>query len=478
MGVLVGITIAPRAERCLGVAFGDAPTPLDPHRTNRSTGWSVLAAFYDPLVELTPDLQPAPALAERWEALDPTHWRFELRPGVRFHDGSALTPADVVASIDRALTHPASAVRHYLTGVRAARAEAVHAVVIETAQPVPDLIRRLAFVLILPEREARREMITAPVGTGPYRFVERLPDGSVLAAAWSGWRGRPEFGNVRFEFSGNAEAALGRLLAGSVDVCHLVPDGSGPEVSRVPGLRLEHQPRLGVQLLSVDLTVTEGETRRALADRRVRKALLLALDRAGWVESVYRGNGFVASQYVHPAVFGFDPAITAAPFDPAAARALLADAGFPAGFSVVLGCDSASVEIAAAVARDLAAVGVRVEVRPGLKRAPLLVCSWACTTGDASDFMDSMVRAGSYSRTAASVGFADAETERLLDRADRETDAARRLSLIQEAQRRTLDLLPILPLTVRSGLRGVSAHVDADSRFDEREAVASFRRRP
>ena len=290
-----------------------------------------------------------------------------------------------------------------------------------------------------------------------------------------GVAGSPACRSVRFEFCGTGEAALHRLLAGDVDVCHLVPDASAADVSGTPGLRLENQPRLAVQVLSVDLAVAEGEARRALADRRVRRALLLALDRSSWVVDLFHGNGLVASQYVHPAVFGYDPTIPPLPYDPEGARRLLAEAGFPSGFTVTFGYDVGSSEIASAIAGNLAAVGVRVELRPGLKRAPLLYCSWACTTGDASDFLDGMIRSGGYPRAAARVGFADPELESLLASADRETDVSRRLSLLQQAQRRTLELLPILPLTIRWGANGVSDRVEVVNRFDEREYVAAFR---
>ncbi len=474
-GGLVALFLALRPAKCLVVAFGEAPVPLDPHLGNRAAGWSVLSSFYDPLVAMTADLRTEPALATSWQQIGATLWRLKLRPGVRFQDGSPLTALDVVASLHRALTHPDSAVRHYLSGVRSVRAENGSSVVVETDRPVPNLVSRLAFVMIIPASHAGRARITHPIGTGPYRFVDWLRDGTVLARAWPGWRGLPDCREVRFEFCGTGDAALGRFLAGKADVCHLVPDASIREVWQFPGLRIEVQPRLAVQCLSVSLDVAEGETRRALADRRVRKALLLALDRTAMVAELFHGNGVVASQYVHPAVFGYDASLSPLPYDPEGARRLLAEAGFPGGFRVALAHDAANADAAAAIARDLAVIGVRVDLSPGAKRAPLLYFSWACTTGDASDFLNSTVPAGSYPRTAGNVGFADAETEALLERADHETDRPRRLELLQEAQRRTLDLLPILPLTIRWGSKGVSSRVSVVNRFDEREYVATFR---
>ena len=457
-----------QAARPLVVAFGDAPVTLDPHASNRNVVWSVLSSFYDPLVSLSPELKPQPALAASWEHDGPTHWRFKLRQGVTFCNGEPLTANDVVASFERARSLPSSAVSQYLVGVRSVARDGDSAVVIETDGSQADLLNRLSFILVIRAADAGRGSITAPIGTGAYRFAGVRKDGSVLATAWSGWRGRPDCRNVVFEFCGTGAEAAGRLLAGKVDVCHLIPDDWIPEVARSTSLRLEQQPRLAVQLLAVDPPDAQGEARRALADPRVRRALLLALDRGSWVTHLFRGNGAVASQYVHPAVFGYDPALSPLPYDPGEAKRLLAQAGFPDGFKVSLGYDVASTAVADAIVSDLAKVGVQVELRPGRRGAALLYFAWACSTGDASDFFESLVR------NAGSRGYADPQTDALLDAAGREADPVKRLDLLQQAQRRTLELLPLLPLTIRWGTKGVSSRVDVVIRYDEREDVAAF----
>ncbi len=466
--VLTVCGCARQAARPLVIAFGDAPVTLDPHASNRNVAWSVLSSFYDPLVSLSPELKPQPALAASWERDGPNRWRFRLRPGVTFCNGEPLTANDVVASFERARSLPSSAVSQYLVGVRSVAADGGSAVLVETDGYQADLLNRLSFILVIRAADAGPGLITAPIGTGGYRFAGVRKDGSVLATAWSGWRGRPDCQNVVFEFCGTGAEAARRLLAGKADVCHLIPDDWIPEVARSTTLRLEQQPRLAVQLLAVDLQAAQGEARRALADPRVRRALLLALDRSSWVARLFRGNGAVASQYVHPAVFGYDPALSPLPFDPDEAKRLLAQAGFPDGFKVNLGYDVAGAAVADAIVSDLAKVGVQVERRPGQRDAALLYFAWACSTGDASDFFESLVR------NAGSRGFDDPRTDALLDAAGREADSVKRLDLLQQAQRRTLELLPLLPLTIRWGTKGVSPRVAVVIRYDEREDVAAF----
>jgi len=328
----------------------------------------------------------------------------------------------------------------------------------------------------MPARLAMMDVDEEPVGTGPYRFAGLTADGGVAAEAWSGWQGRPDIQDVRFEFVDSDEAAARRLVAGRADVCHLLPDNWVSEVTATAGLRVIEQPRLAVQLLDIHPELATGELARALSDPRVRRAMLLALDRASWVRKVFRGNGLVATQYVHPAVFGFEPELTAEPYDPEAARRLLAEAGFPHGFAAPLAFRPAGADLAEALASDLGAVGIRIELHPGLDVLPLNYFSWACSTGDASDFLNSMIwRPEGISPGLPLAPRAAAETIALLRAADGEGDRARRLALLQQVQRRVLADLPLLPLTIRLGYKGVSDRVEVVTRYDEREVVSTFR---
>jgi peptide/nickel transport system substrate-binding protein len=460
----------------LVVVFGEANRSLDPHFRNSAVGWSLLSSFYDSLVAFSPRLQLEPALAESWTLEGGTRWRFRLRPDVRFHNGVGLTAEDVVASLERARTHASSALRYHLVGVTSVRAEDSRTVVIETASPVPDLLNRLTFVMVIPASLATQVALEKPVGTGPYRFAGLTADGALLAKAWGGWHGRPEIDDVRFEFVESDEAAVRRLVAGRADVCHLLPDDWVSDVAATKGLRVVEQPRLAVTLLAIHPELATGEPARALADPRVRRAMLLALDRPSWIRKVFRGNGLVATQFVHPAVFGFEPELAAVPCDPEEARRLLAGAGFPHGFEAPFGFRPSNADLAEAIARDLAAVGVRLQLRPGVKGMPLDCFSWACSTGDASDFLNSMIwHTEGFPPGAPATAHGDAETIALLRAADSENDRARRLVLLQQAQRRVLDSLPLLPLTIRLGHKGVSDRVEVVTRYDERDVVASFR---
>ena len=475
--------------RPLAIAFDDVPATLDPHLHNEVVGWSVLCNFYDALIGMTHEMRLEAGLAVSWRQESPTTWRLDLREGVEFCNGDPFTSADVVASFQRASTHPRSGIRHQLVGIASITPDGDHAVTIVTRKPAPDLLNRLTFLFVVPRRDATANEIAVPVGTGPYRFTARESDGSITARGWRSRRGEPDVRRVRMRFHERVdEAALADLLSGVTDVLGTVEDEHLGRFEGQRGVRLEPQPRLAVQLLGVASRAAGGTAGAALADPRVRRALLLALNRPAWTGRLFRGNAIVAGQYVHPVVFGFDPGLQPLPYAPDEARRLLAEAGYIDGFEVTLGHGSGLPPIIATIREELARIKVRVTpreaafgelvrlVRTG--EVPLFLYAWACSTGDASDFLNSSL----HTRDEALglgvdnfTGYSDPEVDRLLNAAESEMSFPRRLELLQQAQRRALTALPVLPLTVRWGYVGVSSRVDVVTRLDKRLWVAAFR---
>ncbi len=474
--------------RVLVVGCDGRPLSLDPHHKNEAMTWSVLSNFYDGLVRFSPEFKLEPALAESWEQVDGTHWRFRLRDGVRFQRGEPLRAADVVASFERARSDPQSGVRHYLLGVTRMTAPDDRTVVVETDGPRPTLLNRLAFLMVVSAADARLPVITEPNGTGPYRLVRRNGDDEMLLEGWEGWRGMPDVRRARFVFSTDAQALFKRFMDGEIDVLRQVPEDRLGDLRDSTSVRAEPQPRLAVQMLAVSTSPGGGRSARALADVRVRQAILLACDRQGWVGELYRGNAIVASQYVHPVVFGYDPSTAPQPRDVEKAKALLAQAGFPGGFDLTLDCTPGQEILVPYLVADMARIGIRLtprvleweELMAAMRagKSALGVFAWACSTGDASDFLTACVHS-----TSGPLGlgrdnyahFRDPQVDALVEAAERELDGGRRLQLLQEAQRRTLQMLPYIPLTDRWTFLGASNRVDVVVRHDQWLWVAGYR---
>jgi peptide/nickel transport system substrate-binding protein len=471
----------------LVVGFQDAPLTLDPQFHNDAITWSVLSNFYDGLVRFSADMRIEAGLASSWEQITPRRWRFRLRRDLHFHDGSRVRATDVVATFDRARLDARSGIRHHLVGIRRVVAADEETVDIESDEPRPTLLNRLPFVFVVPAAAAAGAEITRPVGTGPYR-VEQVASGKWIdATAVAGWRPLPEVHQVRFVFDHDQARLLELFTSGQVDVLRQVPDELVGELRSWPHVRAESQPRLAVQMLALASAGGNGPTASALADVRVRRAILLATNRDRWVREVFRGNGLVASQYVHPVVFGYDPALAVRPYDPDQARALLREAGYPGGISVPLDYAPMQAAVVPALVADLARVGVVVipserpwpdvleRARSG--RSAMTLFAWACSSGDASDFLATCVHspgAGSGLGEENYSGFRDSEVDGLIEAADREQGSERRLQILQEIQRRVLAALPVLPLTVRWATLGLSDRIEVPPRHDQWLWVASF----
>lgn len=470
----------------LRVLLESMPDTVDPHRHNEVVAWAMLCNLYDGLVGFSGDMRLEPVLAESWEQISETEIRFHLRAGVSFHDGSSFGADDVVASFERARSGAERGIQHHLLGIRAVRAEDGLTVVVETEEPAPTLLNRLTYLFIVPASHAAEEEITTPIGTGPYRFLGRDPDGTVHLESVVSWRGSPEVGRVDFLAEPNADRAAGHLLAGDADVVRNFPEAQLAEVVHARGVRTQVQPTMAVRILVTVPGAAHGEAGRALADPRVRRAMVHAIDRRLLVERAFGGSGGVATQFVHPKVFGYDPGIEPLAYSPARARQLLAEAGFEGGFQVELGHAQLPLRSLSPLIEGLAQVGIRVTGRPLplselLDRAseiPLLYYARTCTTADASDFLDSLIHAPDPARgygTENWSGYSNAEVDRLIEAAGHELDPSRRLALLQRVQRLALDDMPILPLVINWTYLGLSDRIEAPSRFDAWLWVANFR---
>lgn len=361
-GVAGPITIRD-ATITLGLAL--EPPNLDPTATSaEATQDVVYGNVYEGLTRITERGEVAPALAERWTVTDDgLHYRFVLRPGVRFHDGSALTAADVQASLDRARAAGSTNPLHdLLSPVAAVRLVDERTIDIDLARPVADLLTYLGWGnLVVLSPAHRAEAATHPVGTGPFRFVAwRKGDSVVLERNPDYWGPPARLSRVTFRVIPDASSALSALLAGDVDgyANFPVPESVAS---------LERDPRFTVAIGS-----TEGETLLAINNRRapfddirVRRALAMAIDRSALIQGAMYGYGQPIGSHFPPHDAAYVDLTGRYPHDPDAARRLLREAGHPNGLDVTLRLPPPyyarrSGEI---IAAQLAAVGVRAHIQ-------------------------------------------------------------------------------------------------------------------
>lgn len=418
------------------------------------------------------DGTPAPALAERWSvSRDGLAWRFALRRAARFHDGRAVTAADVAACLERARKPPALLSAAPVVSVAA---EGEHTVVIRLANPHAALLALLAHsstAVLAPASYDSSGQVRAIVGTGPYRVTALGLPQHVHAEAFDGYDGpRPAIRATRYLSASRAET---RALMAESGQAHLA---YGIDAASLRRLRL--RPRLEMQdtMLprTVILKVNAGHA--LLADVRVRQALSLAIDRAGIAKALLRDPELAAAQLLPPALPTWhDPALPTLGHDPAEAARLLALAG-ARGQRLVLRTFPDRPElpiIATALQEQWRQAGLAVEVRignsgdvplghrDGSLQLALAARNYANVPDAAATLLDDF---GGRGGDWGAMGWSDAAvTSALQDLARGQVTAARAQQLRRTVTRALHEQLPVIPITwyrqqvaCSSRLRGVS----------------------
>ena len=415
-------------------------------------------------IALDRGLNVVPALAEHWLTPDDRTFVLELRPGLRFSDGRAATARDVAASLE-AGTRLRWPNLGYLSTIESVRALDEHRVEVRAVRPDPTLLARLAWGFVLPADELAKQPVPV-VGTGPYT-LERWSPGTGFSFARNPYYWGPPgpFARAEFTVVPDEAARLGRVEAGEADLADFVPPEAWTRLEQNPALRLV--VGAGHRVLFLGLRVD----RPPFADPRVREAFDLAIDRRAIVEKALAGKGSVANQLLPRGAVGHVPELPPLRYDPERAKALLRAAGMRPGTKLRLDGPSnryvRDVEIMREVARQLAAVGVEVEVNALEKSAlyallakggsDLHLLGWASESGDGADTFEvlfpapdtSGARANPSAAQTNASGFYDAELAAITREAQSSTNLQTRAGVLRRAFTRLSELRPILPLVVQ-----------------------------
>jgi len=391
--VPVGAAAAPQGEMTWAVHVSLAPTWFDPAETpSVVTPFMILYALHDALVKPMPGNPMAPSLAESWSTTkDGLAYEFVLRKGVKFHNGDPVTADDVKFSLERYRGGAATTLKERVAGVDVL--DPLH-VRIRLKQPWPDFLTfygtpATGAAWIVPRRYVERVgddgFKKAPVGAGPYRFVSFTPGVElVLEASETYWRKTPGVKRLVFRSVPDESTRLAMLKRGEADIAYSIRGPLAEELRRTPGLTLQPTSPTFTEWL---VFTEQWDPKSPWADKRVRLAANLAIDRKALNEAEYLGFGKVSSSIV-PHAFQFYWPAPAYPHDPARARQLLAEAGYPRGFDAgEVTTDAVYAATAEAVINNFLAVGIRARLHP-LERA-------AFYKGDAEKSFKKLVRPGS-----------------------------------------------------------------------------------
>lgn len=457
---------------------------LDPYAQNHTTTLSILGHAYEGLTRYSAKYEVEPALATKWTYISPTQVRFELRKGVKFHDGSPFTADDVVFSFGR-INQPTSTMTSYTAGVKEIKKVDSHTVDFILAGPHPVLLRQIIDFRIMSKAWAEKNNATKTQdyrakeenfasrntnGTGPYKITGWVPDQRVTMVINPDWWDKNE-GNVKeviYTPIKSDPTRVAALLSGDIDLLTDLPTQDVARLRADPKLKIVDGAEnrtifLAPDVGSAELKHSSVKGKNPFADKRVRQALSIAIDREAIKRNTMRGLSVPAGIMVAPGVNGHATDIDVpAKVDAEAAKKLLADAGYPNGFEVRLNCPNNRYVNDEEICQNILSMWARIGVKASLMADPMSTFSqkfqsfdssiymlgWGVATYDALYTLQSLVR----TRTSGADGnfnfsrISDAKLDSLIDAMKTETDVAKRNGMIREALLRLKDEQFLIPL--------------------------------
>lgn len=471
------------------IATAFDPQTMDPHALALLYHSRVVYQIYESLVGRDEKFALEPQLATAWTMTDPKTWRLTIRQGVVFHDGTPFGADDVVFSLQRGM-QPTSQRAFQLKGVAGVRKVDAQTVEIGLESPDAVLPDKLVFLPMMSKAWSEQHKVELPQdfnarqetwavrnanGTGPYRLGRYEPDIRTTLERnprWWGWADKRSVGNVDEVVWLTLRSDATRLAALISGEAEMVLDPPIPDVARLKSeaaLTLLQTTDIGQQYLALDqwhdeLDGSEVKGRNPFKDLRVRRAVYQAINVDLIAQKVLRGLGRPTGGFLSPLVEGSPPELDRRlPYDPAKAKALLAEAGYPNGFSVTLDC--VNVAWREAVCQAMTAMLTQVGIRTTLRSSPtnqffpklsaatasLVEFGWTPTT-DAWSSLNALFH--TYDKkgfgTFNAGRYGNPRLDALIDALRVEPDATRRRAMVATVLRLMADELPMVPLYRRT----------------------------
>lgn len=466
----------------LRIGLSTEPSSMDPDYHNITPNNQIAYSIFNTLIQQDETQKLTPSLAEGWRNLDDTTWEFKLRRGVKFHDGSPFTAADVVFSMARPAKVPNSPSPFTLFTRSVSEVKVIddYTVHFITKTPTPLLPNDLSRVAIMSSKAAKPDIaegITTEalnrgeglIGTGPYKFVEWTRGNRlVLAANPDYWGGKPKWERVIYRPMSNDAARVAALLAGDVDMIENPPPADIKKLRSNPDVKISEVLSNRLIYLALDVGqptagIPDTDGKNPLQDRRVRKALSLAINREAITSRIVEGLAKPAGDLLPYPMFGTRREAQPDPYNPDAAKKLLAEAGYPNGFSITIGSPNNRYindsEVAQAIASQWTRIGVKSKVdavpstvffknRDAFAYSAALV-GWAAGTGEMSNPLRSLVATVNRDKgfgTANKSRYSNPALDALIEEALRTVNDNARQTLLQRGSQVALEDQAIVPL--------------------------------
>lgn len=500
LGTIVIPALAAAQEAPLIIGMSTTPTTLDPHEDSSAPNNATSRHIWDSLINLTGTSSNEPELATEWKAIDPTHWEFKLRPDVKFHDGSEFNADDVVASLLRARDKPSQGFASYTRNIANVTATDPLTVLIETEVPDPILLNSISRIRIISAdcKDAPVQDFDSgkcAIGTGAYSFVSYSPGSNLtLKRNADYFAGASHWSDVTLRFLPDDGARLASLLSNEIDLVETLPADGMARVESSETLQIINGQSSRFVYLGMDVSndtspfvkAKDGSDldKNPLKDERVRRAMLMSINRPAIVDRVMQKNGTVAHQFVAEGYAGHSDKVAPVEYDPEAAKALLAEAGYPDGFNVTIHGPSGRYvkdgEILQAIGQMFTRIGIgsKVEVLPWSMYSEayakgtysIYFGSWGVNTGETTNPTVALVASRDEEKGTGRYnggGVSDPKIDEVLAKASSTLDEKERKPLLEELSEQTFANLWLLPMHYENVVLGAKKTVSYTPRGDK-----------
>lgn len=493
----------PAAGGDLIIAELSDASSLDPHGSNDVSSSNVQSNLYDTLVVRDESGEIAPSLAESWTQVDDLTWEFKLKTGVTFHDGEAFNAEAVKANFDRVLDPKVASPRAHLyemiTDVTIVDENTVQ---LKTEYPFSPLLAHLTHNgggMISPKAiaddyaameadsslKAGSVIGTAPVGTGPFKFVSWTPGTEIkLEKNADYWDTPANVDTVTFKVVPEGATRVADLQSGYTHIAGTIEPAQVANVNNSDGVSVLETP-------SSSLTYVGFNTKKAPFDNaKVRQAISMAIDRATLIEGIFNGYGIPAISPLSPGIFGYTDDITAMSYDLEKAKSLLAEAGYADGFTTSIWTNDNPVrsQVAIVLQDTLKQLNITVDIevmefgayleKTAAGEQDMFILGWSNATNDADYGLYALFHSSQHGEPGNRSFYSNPAVDQLLEQGRQEADSAAREAIYKEAMQLISDDSPMAFVLHPSILTGVSDkvsgfRVSADSMYHLKDVTLS-----
>jgi peptide/nickel transport system substrate-binding protein len=508
----------------LKIGLSAEPSAMDPHFHNLTPNNSLLKHIFERLTDQDENQAVKPGLATSWRNVDGSTWEFKLRPGVKFTDGSSFTANDVIYSFCRAprVENSPSSFAIHARAVTEMSAPDPLTLIMRTAGPYPLLPTEVSAIAILSAKANGAGEVTfdrqeckgvgtypkteafnagqAAVGTGPYKLVRfSKGDRIILERNNTYWGEQPSWQRIVFRPITSSGPRVAALLAGDVDLIENVPIQDLDRIKANANYKVVQGLSARVIYLHFDYIddappgVAGAAGKNPFRDKRVREAISKAIDREAIVGRIMGGVALPAAELLPPQMFGANRDVKPEKTDPAAAKMLLAEAGYPNGFTLALATPNDryvnDAQVAQAVAQMLARIGLKISVdamtssqffaKRTRREFGFWLAGWISDTGEMSAQLKPLAATPDRDKgwgTTNPGGYSNSAVDALLEQALGTIDDGKRAALLAQASRIAMADYGVLPLHFEMTTWAMRKELSYTPRVDQNTQAMMVRR--